>query len=154
MHASSRKKASLVLLLVFGVLSLSCSTEPPCTGKRNFTIDFSGGGGFTGEVSGMTIACTGTATFWKQFPSSDRRVTDSVKLAESDFREITDLMVGEELLTYRHTYTGNFVAYLAIQIGTQGNAISYDPFALPMDMPSSVRNLIAELQSIHKPSGE
>ncbi len=154
MHASSLKKANIALLSVFGFLWISCSSEPPCTGKQNFTIDFSSGGGFTGEVNGMTITCTGTAIFWKRFPSSERRTTDSLKLDETKFRDLADLMEEEELLSYKNTFSGNFVAYLTIQMGTQRSEISYDPTALPMDMPASVRNLITELQSIHKPSGE
>ncbi len=154
MNPNVKELAMVVALLLLFSLSFSCSSEPPCTGSRNFTISFYSGGGFTGAETGITVVCGGLATFWEQLPSSARRTTDSLKLGEQQLAKIRDLMTKQEVFSYNHTFTGNFVAHLDVQNETLSNEISYDPSALPSNMPLPVKDLISELRSIHKPSGE
>jgi hypothetical protein len=140
---------ALPLLLVSSVY-LSCSSTRSCVGNRNFSIDFSSGGGFTGEAGGITVTCDGSVKFWSRYPTSDKRLIDSLHLSSSQLDKISMLMAQPELFSYRHKFVGNYTFHLDVRMDTRSNDISFDAGELPLDMPVPVKDLISELRAIHK----
>lgn len=135
-------------MIVLFLLISSCSFTNPCSKNDNFKIDYYSGGGFTGIETGMTINCDGWIRYWERKLNSLRITTDSLKLTTDQLRTLDEKMEDPELFTYSNTYVGNYTTYLTLFKDDKINNISFDASGMPLNIPSSIKNLITEINKI------
>jgi hypothetical protein len=122
-----------------------------CAKDSVYSIEYSSFGGFTGMNTGLTINCSGHVTFWEKMPSADSRtVKDSLELSDEQIDTFNKLIKNEELLDYKSDYTGNYTTTLLININERTNKISFNKSEPQKDFPVSVKNLIDEINRMHK----
>jgi hypothetical protein len=100
--------------------------------------------------SGITIFCDGTVKFWKRAPNSIRISEDSLKLSDEQIKKINDLLKDPVLFSYSSTFSGNYNTHLVITKDIQFNQITFNASDPPIEMPSSVLDLIAVIKTIYK----
>jgi hypothetical protein len=137
--------AFTVLILIY-----SCSTTGNCSTAGGYQINFSTGGGFTGIENGITINCNGRVLFWERRANSPSIVKDSLILQPEQLKRLDELMQNPDLLTYSHTFNGNYTSTLTITKENISNTISYNPSEEPSDFPSVIRDIILEIKNIKK----
>jgi hypothetical protein len=139
------KTLSLCSLVFFGN---SCSMVGSCTDTKQYRIEYSSGGGFTGIESGITITCNRSVKYWKRTPGSTPIVTDSLELTSAKLKVFNNLLEQKELFTYTNDYHGNYTARLTVVNSESTNSFSFNPSELPKDMPEAIKNIIAEIKNI------
>ncbi len=137
---------AILLLVVF----VSCGTTKDERAGREFTVEYSVGGGFTGIEKGVQVLGEGKAFLWERLPNSEKRNLDSLKIRSSVLDEIQELVAQPDVLNYKCSSAENYFARLNVVTGASTNNISFDPTKLPPDMPKAVRDLISVLQAIQK----
>jgi hypothetical protein len=140
-------KVSRATLLFF--LVISCYLTVLYAREDNFRIDYYSGGGFTGFQSGLTIFSDGTVKFWKQNLSTNRQITDSLRLSGELLRKFNQSINNPEFFTYHNKLAGNYTTYITLARGIQLNRISFNGFDFPADMPASIKELISEIKIIY-----
>jgi hypothetical protein len=136
----------MFMLLQFGI---SCSCGSNCDGPRNYHIDYSSGGGFTGIESGITINSNRSVKYWKRNINSAPVITDSTELTSGQLNTFNELIKNKEVFTYKNDFKGNYTARLVIVSSESTNTISFNPAELPKDMPDVLKNIIAEIKNIN-----
>lgn len=146
-------RRNIFLFVLFSILIFTnaCSSVERCAKDSVYSIDYSSSGGFTGMTTGLTINCSGHVTFWEKMPNADSRtVKDSLELSDAQIDAFNKIMKSEELLNYKSDFSGNYTTTLLININERTNKISFNKSEPPKDFPSSVKNLIDEINKIHK----
>ena len=141
------KIAAVFLSALF--LFASCSSTESFNISNGFRIDYYSGRGFTGFENGITVYSNGVLKFWESKSNSIRIEKDSLQLSNVQIKILSDMIKNPELFSYSPKYSGNYTTYLVLMSGIQFNKISFNASDLPKDMPSSVKNIIAEIQKIY-----
>jgi hypothetical protein len=128
--------------------AVSCSLVSTCPENKNYQIDYSSGGGFTGIESGMTIRCDGSVKFLEQRLNSSRTITDSTMLNATQLKTFNKLMKSKGIFDYKNEYKGNYTAHMTFSQDTLTNHFSFNPSNIPKDMPVVINNFIAEIKNI------
>lgn len=140
------KIIGMFMLLQFGI---SCSCGSNCDRNRNYHIDYSSGGGFTGIESGITINSNRSVKYWQRKLNSSPVITDSTELTPDQLNTFNELMKNKEIFTYKNDYKGNYAARLIFVSSESNNTISFNPAELPKDMPVVLKNIIIEIKNIN-----
>lgn len=141
----------LFFLSIFVLVSSnSCSSIERCSQDKIYSIEYSSGGGITGEITGKTIDCSGRVLFWKKQPNSALNISDSLNLSDDQIETINSIITNPELMDYKSGYVGNYTTYLSITLNSVTNRISFNKSDPPGDFPAVIKNLIGELNKIKK----
>jgi hypothetical protein len=90
--------------------------------------------------------------FWRGRTLDSRVVTDSVTLSDDKLSKIARLVRQDELNSVQPNASSDLTTVLSVRQGNRSNTISYAGPGVPADVPTSVKDLLRELQQIHDPS--
>ncbi len=144
-----------LFLKIIGIFSISCfgfscSSISNYSAKNNYHIEYSLGGGFTGTESGITFGYGSFVKYWERKLNSSPIITDSTELTSTQLNALNKFMKNKEIYIYKNDYKGNYTARLTFINDGLSNTFSFNPSEFPKDMPETIKNIITEIQNIHR----
>ena len=117
-----------ILLAVSCLLTTNpaCSSERSCSEEKDYRIEYSTRGGFTGVEKGLTIDCNGWVKWRERKLNSPKKVIDSLQADASVMIKFDKIMMDENLFDFTMNHDGNHTATLVLSKQNRIHAISYN----------------------------
>lgn len=144
--------SAVLVLFVVSLICWDCSSSKQSTLTEPFEIEYYTMGGFAGTSEGLHLRSDGMVKFWRGWTLDSRVVTDSSTLSGDQLSRIAVLVRQDDVYAVRLNNSGNLTTVLNVRQGNRSNTISYAGTRVPAEVPTSLKDLFAELQQIHKPS--
>lgn len=128
----------------------ACSSERSCSEEKDYRIEYSTRGGFTGMEKGVTIDCNGWVKWWERKLNSPKEVIDSLQADPSVMIKFDKIMSDGKLFDFTMDHIGNHTATLVLSKQNRIHAISYNSSENTSHFPESIQTILSEIEKINK----
>ncbi len=129
-----------------------CSSSEKTAAQPEFVVEYYTAGGFAGTSEGFTLSSDGLVSFWRGRTPDIRAVTDSLRLESEALDTIAAALAHDDLYTVKSGEAENLNNVVSIHYGTKSTVIMFSPISPPAGATASFKQLLTELQKIHKPN--
>ncbi len=147
-----RQNILFLAVLFLGASIVSCSGSGGLLKDNKIFLNYSSGGGFSGQINGITVDSSGTANIWQKNGTQEKVIKKTFKLDDKKIDNMVKALSDSTIYNFHVNQTANMTTHLLIRFNGLSNEISYDSSNPPGDMPSAISKIIQEIKDILKNS--